>query len=71
MWQKQEAYWEAEKEARNELMRDVLISIQQQVFTYHKFDRRESQFVIVIFLKPYINYRLGNETQEYKNDIYK
>lgn len=32
MWQKQEAYWEAEKEARNELMRDVLVTIQQQVF---------------------------------------
>ncbi|KAK7602537.1 hypothetical protein V9T40_008126 [Parthenolecanium corni] len=31
MWQKQEAHWEAEKEARNKLMRDVLITIQQQV----------------------------------------
>lgn len=31
MWQNQETRWNAEQEARNHLMRDVLITIQKQV----------------------------------------
>lgn len=31
MWQNQEVRWNAEQEARNHLMRDVLITIQKQV----------------------------------------
>lgn len=33
LWHKQETRWIAEQEARNNLMRDVLVTIQKQVGT--------------------------------------
>ena len=50
MWQKQEARWSAEQEARNNLMRDVLVTIQRQVrkfkfswsFRFRKINQRFS-----------------------------